>query len=356
MINAPLKVVRWLSAMFVISMLPLPAGAASFTKPALHWADASRNGRPFSKDPSVLRFAGRYLLYYSMPPATNQSIPPGWAIGIAESRDLLHWQKTGELLPAQDCDRKGLCAPAAITLAGKVHLFYQTYGNGTNDAICHATSDDGLRFTRDPSNPIFHPVGNWTAGRAIDAEVFPFGDELRLLFATRDPTMKTQMLGAASALLHSDFSRISWKQLRDGPILKPELPWERNCIEAPSVLRRGDTFYLFYAGGYNNEPQQIGVATSRDGLAWQRLFKLPFLPNGASCDWNSSESGHPGIFQDPEGKTYLFFQGNNDQGRTWYLSAIEVGWEGNEPFVRHDSPLFPLPLVPGNSPEKPTRR
>ncbi len=312
--------------------------------PALHWADASRNGRSFSKDPSLLKIGGRYLLYYSTPPATNRALPPGWAIGIAESRDLLHWQKVGELLPAQDCDRKGLCAPAAIALAGKVHLFYQTYGNGTNDAICHATSNDGLHFTRDSSNPVFRPSGNWTAVRAIDAEVFPAGDQLILLFATRDPTMKVQMLGVAGAPLDSDYARSNWKQLCDAPVLKPELPWEKQCIEAPSVIRRGGTFFMFYAGGYNNEPQQIGVATSRDGLSWQRLSTKPYLPNGAPGEWNASESGHPGIFSDGD-ETYLFFQGNSDQGRTWFLSAVELGWNDTGPFVRHDSAKFPSPTA-----------
>ena len=131
------------------------------------------------------------------------------------------------------------------------------------------------------------------SGRAIDPEVFPVGDRLLLYFATRDPAMKVQMLGVASAPLESDFGRAHWKQLVDGPILKPELPWERHCIEAPSLLRHGDTLWMFYAGGYNNEPQQIGVATSHDGLTWSRFSDQPIVPNGPPGSWNSSESGHP---------------------------------------------------------------
>jgi hypothetical protein len=252
------------------------------------------------------------------------------------------WKKVGELLPAQDCDQKGICAPAAILLNGRVHLFYQTYGNGAKDAICHAVSADGLRFARDPSNPVFRPAGAWTAGRAIDAEVCPFGKRLFLWFATRDPAMKIQMIGVAGADLESDFSRHTWTQLQDGPVLKPELPWEKSCIEAPSVLRRGDTFYMFYAGAYNNEPQQIGVAASRDGISWQRLSDQPLLPNGAPGTWNSSESGHPGIFKDTDGRVYLFYQGNNDRGRTWFLSAVEIGWNDRGPFVDQASKKFPL--------------
>jgi predicted GH43/DUF377 family glycosyl hydrolase len=313
--------------------LPLPAAQGPVALPAMHWADTSR-GRPFAKDPSVVRFQGRYLIYYSIPPFGDKRPDDGWIIGIAESRDLDSWQKIGELLPAQECDRKGLCAPAAWIHQGKIHLFYQTYGNGPKDAICHAWSEDGVKFTREPTNPIFSPHGAWTSGRAIDAEVFPLGDRLLLYFATRDPDMKIQMVGVAAAPLASDFSRQHWRQLVDGPILKPELTWERRCIEAASILRRGDTLWMFYAGGYNNEPQQIGVATSRDGLTWTRHSQQPLLPNGAPGTWNASESGHPGVFADQDGRTHLFYQGNRDKGKTWYLSRVEITWPDGRPVVK----------------------
>lgn len=303
----------------------------------MHFGDTTRLGRPFSKDPSVIRFGGRYLLYFSLPPWAKElappEAPPGWGIGIAESRDLVRWNPVAELAPEQECDRNGLCAPGAIVLNGKVHLFYQTYGNGPRDAICHAVSEDGLRFERDASNPVFRPSGAWTAGRAIDAEAVPHGDRLLLYYATRDPAMKVQMIGVAAAGLDSGFGRDAWTQLSDGPILKPELPWEKRCIEAPSVIRRGDTLLMFYAGGYNNEPQQIGVAASKDGLAWTRLSTEPLLANGVPGAWNSSESGHPAIFGDEDGQTYLFYQGNNDKGKTWYLSLVKIGWDGNRPMV-----------------------
>lgn len=308
--------------------------------PVLHWADASRNGAPLSKDPAVVRFGGRYLLYYSMPPSTNRAAAPGWGIGIAESDDLVGWKKSGELPPGAAYESKGCAAPDAIVLNGKVHLFYQTYGNGPKDAICHAVSDDGLHFVRNPSNPVFHPTGDWNSGRAIDADVFPVGDRLLMWCATRDPLSKTQMIAVAGAPLSSDFGRDSWRQFCSAPILRPELPWETKCIEAPSVMSRDGRLWMFYAGGYNNDPQQIGVATSTDGIAWKRWSDQPLLPNGAPGEWNSSESGHPGIFED-EGHTYLFFQGNNDRGKTWFLSAVELGWNDRGPFVKHDSRKFP---------------
>lgn len=66
------------------------------------WGDSSRLGRPFSKDPSVLRLNGRYLLYYSMSAYKDGRAGDGWAIGIAESRNLIDWRKVGEILPARE--------------------------------------------------------------------------------------------------------------------------------------------------------------------------------------------------------------------------------------------------------------
>lgn len=318
--------------LFMVGMgsLPLAAEPAN-ALPEMHWADES-SGRPFSKDPSVIRFKDQYFMYYSLPGPAGAGMG-GWSVGIAKSNDLVKWERAGQVKPAQECDSKGLAAPAAWVHKGKVHLFYQTYGNGPKDAICHAWSEDGLNFTRNPENPIFAPSGDWTVGRAIDAEVFPVGDRLFLWFATRDPKMEVQMQGVAAAPLDSDFGRNHWKQLVDGPILKPELPWETKCIEAASVMKRDGKLWMFYAGGYNNEPQQIGVAASDDGIKWTRVYKEPLVSNGAPGSWNSSESGHPGVFNDEDGTTHLFYQGNNDRGKTWYLSKVRIVWKDGLPVV-----------------------
>jgi len=300
------------------------------TPKMMHWADASRLGRPFAKDPSVIKFGGRYLLYFSLP---GKDATQAWGVGIAESRNLISWTRIGELSADEPYEAKGIAAPFAKIVDGDVHLFYQTYGNGAHDAICHAVSKDGLHFTKDASNPIFHPSGDWNAGRAIDGEVAHFRGKWFLYAATRDPAMKVQQIVGAVAEEGKGFGREAWKQIGDGPLLKPELWWEKDCIEAPSAVIRGDMMYLFYAGAYNNAPQQIGCARSRDGIHFERLSKQPLLPAGKPGSWNSSESGHPGAFVDDDGQTYLFYQGNNDNGRTWFLSFVRITWSGGRPVI-----------------------
>ncbi|MFZ1757290.1 MAG: family 43 glycosylhydrolase [Caldilineaceae bacterium] len=303
--------------------------------PAMYFVDTSR-GRPFAKDPAVARLGDDYFLYYSVPPYGDGRESDGWSIGIAASRDLDQWQKVGEVLPAEGVEAKGICAPGVLVRDGQVHLFYQTYGNGPHDAICHAVSKDGLTFQRNPSNPIFRPTEAWNCGRAIDADVIVWNDRLLLYYATRDPDFRVQMLGVAAAPLASDYSRDVWEQWGDGPILRPELAWEQECIEAPALCIHDGRLVMFYAGAYNNAPQQVGVAVSDDGVTWTRLWDKPFLPNGEPGAWNSSESGHPFLFSDADGATHLFFQGNNDRGQSWYLSRRRVEWQGGKPVLSSD--------------------
>lgn len=301
------------------------------------YGDTTRTGLPFSKDPHVVNFKGRYLMYYSIPP--KKDVPgSGMNIGIASSKDLINWSKAGEITPAEDAayEQNGLCAPGALVRGGKVHLFYQTYGNGKNDAICHAMSIDGIHFDRNPTNPVFRPTGDWNCGRAIDAEVCEFNGRYFLYFATRDKDFKIQMQGVATAPLNTDFNREDWTQECDKPILYPEYPWEGECIEGASIAIHSNKMYMFYAGAYNNWPQQIGVAVSKDGITWKRLFAEPFLPNGKPGEWNESESGHPHLFTDADRRTWLFYQGNNNKGKTWHISNREVYWENGLPtFIMH---------------------
>ena len=279
----------------------------------------------FAKDPCVIRLGTRYYLYYT----AHDGETDLYGIGIAASDDLTHYEILGTLKSELPGEGRGICAPAAIVLNGTVHLFYQSYGQFPKDYICHATSTDGVNFTRDPSNPVFKPTGAWNCGRAIDADVVAFGDKLLLYWATRDPEMERQMLGVAAAPLESDFSAGCWTQLNpDASILRPELPWEQLCIEAPATCVHDGKIYMFYGGAYNCCPQQIGCAVSEDGVRFTRLFDEPMIRNGGPGSWNESESGHPYIFED-DGAYRLFYQGSDDHGKTWRLSRAEIAFDGN---------------------------
>ena len=274
--------------------------------PSMMFGDTIRTGQPFSKDPHVISFHGKYLMYYSIAPSKNS----GWGIGIAESLNLVDWKPIGALSPTTEYEAKGICAPCALVRNDTIHLFYQTYGNERKDAICHAWSIDGVNFIRNLTNPIFAPkVSNWSCGRAIDAEVVFTKGKYFLYYATRTPDYVKQIICVATAPAGSNFNRETWREACDEAVLAPEWAWEETCIEAPSVVEMDGTLYMFYAGAYNNRPQQIGLAISTDGIHWKKVSNKPFLSNGDPGTWNSCESGHPHIFKDKNSQNLSFLPG-----------------------------------------------
>jgi len=146
------------------------------------------------------------------------------------------------------------------------------------------------------------------------------------MYATREkPGAQIQRLGIAWAPYASDWAADKWTELSiDKPFFEPELPWEMKCIEAPTVVEHNGIWYMFYAGAYNHERQQIGVAWSADGVKFTRYRDEPVFPHGKKGAWNEWESGHPGLFVDDDGQCYLFFQGKATLRGDYSLSCAKV--------------------------------
>ena len=295
--------------------------------------DTTYTSDPFAKDENIVKFNGKYFMYYSAYYPDSAGVNR-LCVGIAESDDLTNWKRISQILPQQEAETNAICAPGAIIRNDTLHLFYQSYGNFGTEAICHATSVDGVIFEHDPSNPVFTATGAWNCGRAIDAEVVEFGGKYFMYFATRDPAQEIQFQGVAAANKNSGLHAGDWTLQLNEPILKPELDWEGKCIEGATTIVRGNTLYMFYAGAYNRSPQMIGVATSKDGIHWERMSQEPFLCNGEPGSWNEMESGHPDIFEDTDGRTWLFYQGYNNAARSWEISKTRVAWKHGKPTMK----------------------
>ena len=70
--------------------------SANLKTPEMFFGYTTRIGVPFAKDPHVIRFGGRYLMYFSIPAHKDEANPiKGWGTGIAKSKDLSDWKKKG---------------------------------------------------------------------------------------------------------------------------------------------------------------------------------------------------------------------------------------------------------------------
>jgi predicted GH43/DUF377 family glycosyl hydrolase len=100
----------------------------------------------------------KYVIYYNGNNGNNQYV------GLAYSDNATHWKRYGDnpvLTPgaAGDWDNTAVGYCRVINLSGSWQMWYGG-GEGTNHGIGYTTSPDGINWTKDPHNPIFHISDN----------------------------------------------------------------------------------------------------------------------------------------------------------------------------------------------------
>ncbi|MBE2236364.1 MAG: hypothetical protein IAE81_01150 [Caldilineaceae bacterium] len=125
--------------------------------------------------PEVLKFNGKYHMWY----AGNGGLISSNQIGYAVSDDGITWKryKSEEepepVLPIGEpgaWDEGETVSPTIIRKDAILHMWYQ--GSNADKSITgigHATSTDGITWTKDPANPLLlgSPLGEWDAERVF---------------------------------------------------------------------------------------------------------------------------------------------------------------------------------------------
>ncbi|MBE9012464.1 family 43 glycosylhydrolase [Pseudanabaenaceae cyanobacterium LEGE 13415] len=108
-----------------------------------------------------------------------------------------------------------------------------------------------------------------------------------------------------------------WEDL--GILLAPsEQPWESGRISAGHTVKENGTYYLFYSAGGKEgrelKSEGIGLATSTDGIHWERQYThFPLIPSDddlyyGRCNWTKHFHWRdPYIFKDPKSGQYFMF-------------------------------------------------
>ena len=82
-----------------------------------------------------------------------------------------------------------------------------------------------------------------------------------------------------------------------------------NHVNDPSVVRHGDTWYMYYTRAASDVLDEIALATSRDGVHWQPrgiVLRPSHAPN-----WDSLLVGRPSVLVD-RGKFRMWYDGRRD--------------------------------------------
>jgi len=216
-------------------------------------------------DPSVIKVGSQYVMYAS----SDHSFDLNIAIYRLVSNDGISWALSPSM-PVFEADPDTLAwdhrateTPAVVYFNGKYHLFYTgypvTYADGYSYKIGHATSTDGITWTRDPNNPIVAP---------------------------NDPYNAT-----------------------------PNLKFDQWVAAEPAPVVFNNKIYLYFTAvganlGVNNTLEVIGLTTSSDGTTWsapQSVLEPDqtlYPRTGGSTDWIGYSTPMASVLN---GQVHLFF-------------------------------------------------
>lgn len=114
----------------------------------------------------------------------------------------------------------------------------------------------------------------------------------------------------------------------------------------------GNTWVMFYEGVAADGRVSIGIATSADGLTWERSGDGPVLEHGGLEDWDGHAVGIPSVVSTPDGSWRLYYVGANETGRDSELSrhhaigmAVSDGSDWRRWRKDWRSPTVPRPPV-----------
>lgn len=265
---------------------PTPASAATFRNPVLD------ENFP---DPGILRVGKVYHAY-----STNGG---GANVPHAVSRDLVHWEVTGDAMPVLPPWAIGgrTWAPEVTQIGGRFALYFTALDEASGrQCIGVATAASPAGPFRDASRkPLVCQNGE---GGSIDASPFKDADGKRYLLWKNDGNCCSQPTNLYLQPLSADGLKLTGKA---SALIQNFQLWEGNVIEAPTLYRAGGVYYLLYsAGPYDSDLYAVGYATApRVTGPYKKAPENPILVSRGEV----AGPGHQTVVTDGAGKTWLAY-------------------------------------------------
>jgi len=175
---------------------------------------------------------------------------------------------------------EGAIAANGSALADGGRILYW-YQAGDPPRIALARSTDGIAWTKEPEAVLsLGPRGSFDERGAADPYVIKAAGRFYLYYIGMDRARR-QRLGVAS----SD-DGVRWEKLRSNPLL--ELggigALDEMGLGEPAVWSSGGSYWMLYTGRARGEKRRMGIAKSPDGVNWTR--DRGFAPIEGAAPWN----------------------------------------------------------------------
>jgi len=278
-------------------------------------------------DPCVVRDGSRLVMYLSSALRVPGSPPVQPFRAVSDNGT--DWQldpQTPLLAPGGDSeefDAQSVETPSVVRFGDQYHMYYTGVSRGLSGpmAIGHATSADGISWTKDPHNPVLRPSGNpqdLNGLQVAEPGAVVVGDKVYVyvtavgLRAGGNPPAK-RVIALAQSRDGSSFTPLR-AVLEQSDCYPAQLGFDG--YSTPSAAYDGQRVHLFYDVGYfsaaaERKWTQVAIhhAVSPDGVTDWRQDADPIITR-QSFPWARMEVRAPtALF---EGETVrVWFAGNN---------------------------------------------
>ena len=281
-------------------------------------------------DPSVLQDGNRWVM-------TCTGNRDGNLYPMHVSTDLTTWRSAGWIFRSGQRPAWGTghyWAPELHRTRYGVAAYFSMRADNGRNAIGVATAPSVDGPYRDIGKPLVAPDGG-----ASDAHVLVDGEQ-RFLYFKRDDerALWVQPLSADGRSTRDEAQRV----------LVATEDWEHGNVEAPSVLREGDFYYLFYSGArYCDSGYALGVARARSPLGPFEKLGVPVLRG--TVGWLGP--GHSTVVTGAGNERYLAYHAYHEAEGTPSCKAGAPA-DNNRRHVRIEPLVFDggWPLVGARSP------
>lgn len=213
------------------------------------------------EDPRLVKFGDTYYLTYT---GYNKKDAQ---LCLATSRDLIHWERKGVILPAYKGNwntgwtKSGAIVPERID--GKYWMYFLGTTPDKNDQMGLAYSTDLIHWTEATQTPVLPRRPGQFDSRVVEPGPPPIVTPEGIVLIYNGADDKLIYRTAIAVFDGKDPRRLLYRS--EQPIFWPEKEWEKvgqvpNVVFVQGMVRRGDRYFFYYGGA----DKYVGVAEAQE--------------------------------------------------------------------------------------------
>jgi predicted GH43/DUF377 family glycosyl hydrolase len=209
------------------------------------------------EDPRLVKFGDTFYLTYT---GYNKKDAQ---LCLASSKDLIHWQRHGVILPAYKGNwnvkwtKSGAIVPEKMN--GKYWMYFLGTSADNTDQTGLAYSIDLLHWTEATQQPVLAKRAGQFDSRVVEPGPPPVLTKEGILLIYNGADDKLVYRTGMALFSKADPSKLLWRT--DKPVFSPQEGWEKvgqvpNVVFVEGLVQKGGHYLLYYGGA----DKYVGVA------------------------------------------------------------------------------------------------